>query len=328
MKLELFIKNVQAIRKEFAWHDAKAKRLSALIYTLEGKEIDIAAIDASLKIIKNNTGMFSQFRGTMALVIATKISLAPSPVETFNRTLDCYNKLKDSKFGISNFLVIAAHLIVAETELYDVDQVVKKARDIYEGIRKNRRFMTGEQDYIFCVMLALSDIDPIEGVARIKELYDTLKKDFAWVDSNSIQALCQLLTLGGKTDEALEHLREVRATFKGKKIKLDRSYTLPSLGALSLLNIDGEILANQINDMQERLRKEKGFGYFSIDDNELLLYIGAIATNIYTDQMNPDILATTSTSLLNLLIAQQMTMMIVIIAASSASSSASRGGSC
>ena len=267
------------------------------------------------------------FRGTMALVIATKISLAPSPEETFDRTLECYNKLKDSKFSASDFLAIAAHLIVAEAEIYDIDTVIRKARDIYEGMRKNRRFMTGDQDYIFSVMLALSDISPIEGVARIKELYDKLKKDFIWVDGNSIQALCQLLTLGGKTDEALEHLREIRATFKAKKIKLDRSHTLPSLGALSLLNVEGEVLANQVLETQTHLRKQKGFGYFSIDNDELLLYVSAIVMSVHTDDLNQDILATTSTSLLNMLIAQQMTMVIVIMASTTASSVAATSGS-
>ena len=326
MKLELFIQNVQTIRKEFAWHDGRSKRLSALIYTLEGKVIDIAAIDASLKIIKSSTGMFSQFRGTMALVIATKISLSPSPEEAFNQTLACYNKLKEAKFTPSDFLVIAAHLIISTSKPSEIDGIIQKAREIYEGMRKNRWFSTGNQDYIFSVMLAMSDINPAEGVARIKELYDILKKDFAWVDGNSIQALCQLLTLGGKTDEALEHLRDIRATFKANKIKLDRSYTLPSLGALSLLNVEGEVLANQVLDIQSQLRKEKGFGYFSIEDNELLLYASAIVTSIHTDNLNQGILATASTSLLNLLIAQQMTMMTVIMAAAVVNNSASRGG--
>lgn len=58
MKLELFIKNVGAIRKEFTWHDAKSKRLSALIYTLEERISTSQQLMHRLKLSKIRRACF------------------------------------------------------------------------------------------------------------------------------------------------------------------------------------------------------------------------------------------------------------------------------
>lgn len=68
-RVELFAENAQRIKKAFPWHNAMVSRLAGLLYTAENKRADEDAIRASHELIKENTGMFSSFRGTRQSVL-------------------------------------------------------------------------------------------------------------------------------------------------------------------------------------------------------------------------------------------------------------------
>ena len=320
-KLDLFVSNTHATKKEFRSQGAQARRLAALIYTLEGKPIDIQSITESLGFIKESTRIFSMFRGIMLLTIATKLSLTGNHEELFSDTLELAKQLKEAKFRSSDYLAVSAYLIASHTTRDNYENTIARARSFYDAMKKASWFRTGQDDYIFSIMLGLSDIEPTAGVARIQELYQELKSEFKLAGANSVQALCQMLTLGGKSDEALEHLLCVRNTLRSQKIKLDRTYTLPSLGALSLLQVDGDILANQLLEAQRYIRQQKGFSSFSISTQELLLFSSAIISTTYAEEMQSDILAATSTSMINMIIAQQVAIMIATTTAATAAAS-------
>ena len=320
-RLDLFVSNSETLRKGFKWRDGGARRLAALICTLEGKMVDTQAILESTDMIKQNTRLFSMFRGNMNLVIAAKLSLTGNHEQLFSNTLELAEKLKNAKFRSSDYLAVGAYVIASHTTQDNYDNTIVRARTFYDAMKKESWFRTGQDDYIFSIMLGLSDIDPVVGAARIQELYGQLKPEFKLAGANSVQALCQMLTLGGKTDEALEHLLCIRNTLRGQRIKLDRTYTLPSLGALSLLEIDGDVLADQLLEAQRYLRKQKGFSSFSILTQELLLFSSAIILSVYAEDMPSEAMAATSTSIINIIIAQQIAIMIAATTAATAAAS-------
>ena len=355
-KLALFAQNVQTIKKGFVWHHAGTKRLAALLYALQGKTIDCDAIRESHAVIKEKTGVFSMFRGNMSIFIAAMLSLdngcvtngisihggsqskhlTPSGVrlpsaptvsmsvchrQRLSDVTDVYGMLKAAKFHASDYLAVAAYLIVADTDRANYQNTVDRARQFYDGMKKNNWFHTGQDDYIFATMLGLSDIDLDTGVERVNELYRRLKPEFTMAGGGSVQALSQMLTLGGKSDEALGHLLLLRNSLRSRRIKLDRAYTLPALGALSLLPVDGNTLVNDMYEAQKYLRAQKGFGLFSIMTQELLLFSSAIISSVYAKEMNDKVVAATSVSIVNIIIAQQVAMIVAVSAATSAAAS-------
>ena len=320
-KLTLFAQNVQTIKTGFVWHHIGTKRLAALLYSLEGRAIDCDAIRESHAIIKEKTGVFSMFRGNMSIFIAAMLSLDNGCRQRLSDVTDVYDMLKAAKFHASDYLAVAAYLIVADTDRANYQNTVDRARQFYAGMKKNNWFHTGQDDYIFATMLGLSDIDLATGTARVHELYQRLKSEFRMAGGGSVQALSQMLTLGGKSDEALEHLLLLRSSLRNHKIKLDRAYTLPALGALSLLPVRGDILVNDLYEAQNFLRAQKGFGRFSISTQELLLFSSAIISSVYAKEMNDKIVASTSVSIVNIIIAQQVAMIVAISAATTAAAS-------
>jgi hypothetical protein len=314
-KLTLFAENVQVIAKDFIWDHIQTKRLAALLYALEDKVIDCDAIRKSHNLIKEKKGLFSMFGGNMSLFIAAMLSLDDGYQGRLDDVSQVYDLLKAEKFRASDYLVVAAYLIVANTDEGNYQRTVLRARLFYEGMKQNNRWRIGQDDYVFAVMLGLSDIDDITGVSRVHELYERLKPEFKKASANSVQSLAHVLTLGGKPDEALGQLLLLRDSLQSRKVNLDRTYTLPALGAISLLPIDGNILVEDLRQAHSFLRGKKGLGSFSITSQELLLFISALISSVYAKESDDDLVNSTPFSVVNIIVAHQVYVAMAVIAA-------------
>lgn len=320
-KLRLFVENSQAIKKGFIWQGGLIKRLAALLYAFDNKPIECDAIRESHNLIKGNTGVFSTFRGNMSLCVASMLSLRDDKERLFADTLEVYDLLKKAKFHASDYLVVAAYQIASNSHIEQRGQTVANTRAFYEEMKAHRWFHTGQDDTIYAAMLGLSGKDPRDGAEQIEQLFQRLKSEF-W-SKNSVQALSQILVLGGKCEEAVQHVLDLRNVLRNKGIKLDKTYTLPALGVLSLLPVEGAVLAQDILEAQAYLREQKGFGAFSVTSQELLLYAAAIISSSYAENSDGINTASISTSVTNIIIAQQT----AIIAAAAASSAAAANSS-
>ena len=319
-RLELFTSNVQSMKTGFTWQNALTKRMVALLYTQEGKSVDCEMVRDCHNLIKQSTGPFSTFRGNMALCVAAMLSLSPNPQRLFEETLQVYDLLKHAKFYASDFLVVAAFEIAKQSAPAGFENIVNRAREFYNGMKARNFFLTGQDDYIFSAMLGLADLDVMAGTERMEQIYDRMKSEF-W-DKNSVQTLSQVLVLGGFDDSA-DRILALRNALREQKIKLDKTYTLSSLGVLSLLPVEIDTIVRDIGVAQDYLRTQKGFGSLSVSTQELLLYAVAIVANEYAQNMKDGILtATLSTSITNIIIAQHVAM-VAAISASTAGAAAS-----
>lgn len=319
-RLELFADNAQRIKKAFAWQNAMVNRLAALLYTVENKAADNEAIRASYELIKEHTGLFSPFRGTSVISIAALLSLSAEQETQLANTLAVYDLMKDTKFRASDYLVIAAYQIAANSTSDQYLRTVERAKMFYDSMKTKHRFLTGQDDYIFAAMLGLSDIDVDKGIDRMEQLYTALKPEF--LSGNSVQALTQVLVLGEEASEAAAHVLALRDAFRARGIRLDKEYTLSSLGVLSLLPCNSEDIVTDVSETYEFLRTQKGFGSWSIGKQELLLLSAALVAFKYVEDVRNGIINTMlSTSITNIVIAQQAAMAGAAAASAAAVSS-------
>lgn len=319
-RLELFADNAQTIKKAFAWQNALVTRLAALLYTAGNRIADPEAIRASQELIKENTRLFSSFRGNSAITIATLLSLSGEQERRLTNTLAVHQLMKDSKFRTSDYLAVAAYQIAAHAPSDQYAATVERTKAFYDGMKARHRFLTGQDDYIFAAMLGISDIGVERGIERMEQLYTELKPEF--YSGNSVQALTQVLVLGADTPEPAARVLALREAFRSRGIRLDKEYTLSSLGVLSLLPYDPEGIVNDVSETFEYLRTRKGFGSWSITKQELLLLSASLAALQYVEEVRSGMVTTVlSTSITNIIIAQQTA--IAVAAASSAAASSS-----
>lgn len=321
-RLDLFVSNTQLVKKAFAWKSGQINRLAALLYTAESKTIDTDAIRDSNELIKNSTGLFSTFRGNLSVCIAALLSLSGHKETLLADTLAVYDLLKERKLRASDYLVVAAYQIAANSPADQHQRIADRTRHFYDSMKEYHRFLTGQDDYIFAAMLALSDLEPERGAARMEQLYAELKPEF--VSGNSVQALTQVLALGEETPEAAARVIALRDAFRSRGIRMDKEYTLSSLGVLSLLPVDGGMLVQDISDTHDYLRTQKGFGSWSITKQELLLLSTALVSYKHIEAVQSGILnSALSTSLTNIVIAQQTAIAVAAATSAAAASSAS-----
>ena len=326
-KLELFIENSQIAKREFKWDFDQCRRLIALLYARENRQIDCDAIKDARKLIKQQAGVFSSFRGNMSLFFAALLSLSNEPETLLGKTIDVFNMLRQEKLRNSDFLVIAAYEIAAQTEPTRFYDIVRRTVDFYNGLLQRRFLLSVQDDYVFAAMLGLSDIDVSCGLQRVESIYHRLWGEFK--GKNSVQNMAQVLVLGGLDIVCTDRVLGLRDAFRKQHIKLDKPHTLSSLGVLAMLPIDIETIVSDVDDVQKKLRQSKGFGRWTVSTHELLLFATAIVGGDYARQLSDDTLsATLATNIANIIIAQQAAMMASIIAVVATTQAATVAAAC
>jgi len=314
---QLFLDNASNIRKSFPWQEPMIKRLTALVFALEGKELDSAAVVAAHKTLKNTTGVFSTFRGNLSVLIAAMASMTDDPATRLSDTQTAYQLLKNKKFRSSDYLVAAAFEIASQTPHNNFPHVIHQTREIFLAMRANNRFLIGADDYIYAAMLALAGFDAQTAGDKVRDMYTRLKAEFPFMTSRScLLHLAQIMILSDRTEHCVSNLIHLNRILRSHKIKLDRSLVLPSLGILSTLPTNPDALAEEIKNTVDFLRTHKGFGGFSVSSAEINMHAVALISRHSLAQ------ATASSAITNMLIAQQTAMMVAMSAAVMASSSA------
>jgi hypothetical protein len=321
-RIELFVSNTQALQGKFIFQSLLLKRLAALLYAAENKVVDLDAIRESHVLIKENTSLFSTFRGNSAMSIATLLSLRNDRPKLITDTLNAYDLMKEYKFCASDYLVVAAYMIAASTSVVNHAQAIDRAKAFYDGMKADHYFLTGANDYIFAALLGLSNLEINSGLARMEQLYQTLKPSFH--SGNGVQALTQVLVLGGDQKDIEAHVLDLCDQFRRSGVRLDREYTLSSLGVLSLLPVEIRSLVSYVVEAYDFLRTQKGFGSWSLSKQELLLFASSLVALSYVDGAQSDLLTTTlSTSLTSIIIAQQTAVAVATASSAAAASSSS-----
>ena len=315
-KVELFVENTNSAKNAFRWDFDQTKRLIALLYARENRQIDCQAIKDARQLVKRNTGILSSFRGNISLFFAALLALSGEPETVLNKSIDVFNLLRQERMKNSDFLVIAAYEIASQTETVRFNEVVVRTAQFYEGLSDRRFFLSDQDDYVFAAMLALSDIELTSGLQRIESIYQKLWGEFK--GRNSVQNMSQILALGGLDLVCTDRVLRLRDAFRKQHIKLDKPHTLSSLGVLAMLPIEVETIVNDVDEVQKKLRQSKGFGRFTVSTDELLLFATAIVSGNYARQLSDNTLsATLATSIANIILVQQALMIASIVATTS-----------
>jgi len=324
-KCDLFADNYQTLKKNFKWEYAMMHCLGAIIYTNAGLPANIEAIKESKDIIKKNTGLFSAFKETTLFALSTLFSLEPNPEELFQQTLKVYDDMKKAGFHSSVYLTLAAFSIAKQTEKYDVQSVINRAKEFYDAMKKEHRFLTSTDDYGYAAMLATTDLSVPQAIREMETCYKLLKKDFG--TGNALQSLTHVLTMGEESALAkCERVKQVYQSLTRKGCKLSKYSELATLGILTLLSEDVEKITDEIMEVYQQLIEKKGLGKWSLSKHERTMYGAALVAEDYIKDIQKNSMSMTLTnSITNILIAQQTAM--IIAASTAASASAASSGS-
>lgn len=305
-QFELFTQNSKAIQDKFFWEWDTMKKTCCLLYTLQNKAIDYDAIKQNLKLIQKTAGGLSYLNGRLSIVIACQLALSDNPERQLANTMLVYDKMKKLKFYSSDYLVYAAYSIAEQAKEEEYDDILKRARSFYEGVKKDHRFLTCEDDYIYVTTFALTD-EPVEdGVAKAEEIFTLLKPHFS--TSNETQGLALTFATQKNSLQLAERLLEMKEAFTAAGFKMNKEESASVLEILTLVpwNID-ELVASVIEGYQHFTEK-KVFGGWTAEKDEVLLFAASLVAYHYSS-----INSASDSSLLTKVIARVISKVVMLL---------------
>lgn len=295
------------------------KKCNALTLTMKDIEIDVLKVNNARNIIKNNTSVFSNFRGYNLLTTAVNLSLFDNPTESFNEVLDIYGKLK-KEFYQSTYLVLVAHYLYTNNNITPIDEAIRKTRYAYDKMKKNHFFLTSSDDVMASAMITMNCDNLDETFEEIEQCYKILNNK-GFFKGNNLQSLANILCFAEGTPEEKcnkvilfdKELRNINMPLKG--------YALPILGIATLVTDNYKKLAVLIKETDIELKKHSGFGVMTLGYTTRSMISAALVCGSLIDsssEINNTFTETTKNAVINIIIAMQ-------IAASAAAAGAAAG---
>ena len=319
-----FITNRDIVKSVFPWESAYLYPVGAAIFTEKRCTADPDRLESCKKLLKSQTGLFSNFKSTAKLALIAMLAVDGSPERKLNQALQVYDALKEHFWG-SQYLPVASMILsdVVEPERYG--EVAARTRHIYELMKNEHPFLTSGEDSVFAAMLALSELTDEQIVEETEHCYRLLKPEF--FSGNAVQSLSHVLALSeGKAEDKCKATMELFHSLKAKGCKYGTDYELATLGVLAMLPADRSAVVTDIIEVDNFLSEQKGYGFFGVGKKQRLMHAGMLVTSDYLGESGTMQTAAIGGTI-SLIAAQQAAMCAAIAASSAAAaSSASSGG--
>ncbi len=306
----LFIENRDIIRDRYKWENAILYPICANAFCVRGKTADPDRLRQCDALLKSRTGAFSNFRGSVRLPVLSMLAAGDAPEADLEQMLVNYELLK-KHFSRSEYLALAALLLAQNGGGKPADDVAQRARAIYERIRREHPFLTGSEDSVLSVLLALSDKDELVLIAEMEDCYKRLKPTFG--SGNDLQGATHVLALAeGATLEKCARLIALSDSLRAAGARFRPYRMLPLLAALSVLPVEISEATADVMDVYEYLRPLKGYrGIFGADRRTRLSHAVMLTADEYAP--GPEMNAAAIGGTLAAIAAQQAAMCTVMI---------------
>lgn len=301
------------------------KKCNSMNLAIKDLKINAQIVNECRTLIKNNTSIFSNFRGNNLLTTAVNLSVEPYPNKSLNETIEIYTNLK-KQFFTSEFLVLAAGVIYRSKNKISIDEAIIKTRTAYDFMKKKHWILTNSQDISAAAMIATTSPDLEVTFRDIEECYKNLKNKGFW-GGNNLQSLSHILSLNSlSTGEKCSKVLEIDKVLKSYGVAL-KGYSLPILGVAAFATDDFHDFAKKVTYTRDRLKKEKGFGSFSLGTLALNMISSALVASSYIDNIanntQENLIENLNNTALTMVIAMQVAASTAAAGAAAAASSSS-----
>lgn len=318
---ENFIENRSRIESAFGWESIYLYPVCAAVFTDKRKLADIGQMKRCRDILKEQTGIFSDFRGNAKLAVISMLAVDEDAEGKFQRALQVHTALKEHFFS-SPYLSVASMIIADLAEQDRYEEIAARTRQIYNRMKQEHPFLTSGEDSVLAALLAFSSLTDEQIVQETETCYELLKAKF--FAGNAVQSLSHVLALGeGPANEKCRRTMELYDGLKERGYRYGTGYELATLGVLALLPSDTAVVMKDIMEVDDFLSRQKGYGFFGLDKKQRLMHAGMLVSCDYigkTDNLAMNTAAIGGT--ISLIAAQEMAMCAAIAASTAAAASA------
>jgi len=318
---ETFIKDRDVAKEAFVWDSSYMPPICAGILADKKQSVSGEMLKSYKQMIKDKTGVFSNFRGMGISSMACMLAVCDQPEKLFSHAIKIHEDLKDH-FWSSSYLPLVSMIVASLAEENEFSSIVQKTKNIYDLMKKAHPFLTSGEDGPFAALLAFAESSPEGITTEVEKCYLLLKDKFG--SGNALQSLSHVLALGeGSAESKCRKLEQLFDALKEKGYKYGTGYELPTLGALSIMPMSVSGVAEDLIGVADYLATQKGYGVFGATKKQRLMHGAMLVCKAYANADNNTVMTTTALNSTLAMIAAQQAAMCAAIAATAAASSAS-----
>ncbi|MDO6450128.1 DUF4003 family protein [Oceanobacillus profundus] len=300
------------------WKVSDSRTLMAIasIYVMSKKEFHFDAFLQLADRIKARAGFFSPMKSTSRFTTAATLDIKfDRPENQINNLFILYDKLRKAKFSSGVYTYLAASTLLTHIDYRNnEEQMIARAKEIYDGMKQEHPFLTSASDYPLAVLLAYENHNDI--IEQMERYYESLSKN-GFRKGNDLQFLSHILSLDTNTsaDRLVSRTTTIMDSFRDAGIRPKPMY-YPIIGMLSLLP-EEQFQMHGISQMFDQLNNEKSFRWQK--DMNLIT-----AVSFYVNEKidNKSLAATTLQTTLESILQAQQAVMIATIASTTAATNA------
>ncbi len=317
-----FAANRETLRQSFKWESDALLSVCANIFTARGLTASGEKLDFCKRLLKAETGPFSNFRGIGRLAYISLIAADEAPEAKLDRSLRNYELLKEH-FHRSEYLALAAVMLADIAPAEEPRERAARGRSLYERMKAEHRFLTSAEDSVFALLLTFADKSEDALVEDMEASFALLRERFS--GSNAVQAASHVLCLGnGSAGERVEKLLALYDGFAARGRRYGKYYELPILGALSVLDVEPAAAVEDVLAIDGALAGLRGYrGFFGLDKKTRLSHAAMLEADAACPGRSMEAAALAGTVAM---LAAQQAAMCAVIASTSASSAAAASG--
>lgn len=318
------VRNEELLRKGHWLEHEHIVKLGAMMFANAGLEANAETLKECKRILKGKAGLFSNFRGTMEYLVQVKMALADDPEAYIDGVLHVYEQLKSGRLLPGESIAMAATTIYENCPAEQLDEVVQKTLHAYAMVKEQHRFLTGEDDMALIALMIMAGKDPSRAADEAEELYVMLKDHF-FIGSETPQSTAMVLALSDKpakqkVEDFFGLYEACKAT--GHATSKDRAMTV--YATYADLDDDRDEIVSEIGEVDDWLKKQKGYGAFGVGSSIRRLFAAALVLADHQDDASPTMRGASSAitqSIVEELLLTLISIIITSVIVSSATSS-------
>lgn len=316
-----FIKDRDVAKEAFAWDSSYLHPICAGILADKQKSVTVQELKFYKQMIKDRTGVFSDFRGYGISPMACMLAVSEDAQRLLDDALTVYGELK-KKYWSSQYLPLVAMIVAQMAEPAKYYDIVEKTGAIYQLMKEEHPFLTSAEDGPFAAMLAFTERSPKAINEEVEKCYTLLKSKF--FSGNAVQSLSHVLALGeGSAESKCSRFETMFDNLKASGYKYGTDYELATLGALSVLTGDTKTLVAEVIEVTDYLETQKGYGFFGLSKKQRMMHAAMLVSSTYVEKRACSLMNSAAISSTIAMIAAQQAAMCAAIAATAAASNAS-----
>lgn len=314
-----FLENRDLAKKAFKWESSYMPPICAGILMGKQQKITVDSLKEFRQLLKDNTGVFSDFRGHGMTPMACMLAGSEDAEKLMDDALQIHKELKEHFRG-SQYLALVSMIVAQIADETEYQSIVEKTKQIYSFMKKAHPFLTSSEDGPFAALLAFSSFNEETIVAEAEKCYQILKPDF--FSNNAVQSLSHVLALGeGCAEVKCAKLKELFEKLKARNYKYGTEYELATLGALSIQSQNVTQLVEDVTEIADYLEKQEGYGFFGPSKKERLVHATMLVCKAYGNQ-SQIVNSTIITGTIAMIAAQQAALCAAVAASTAAACAA------